>query len=294
MDAMRQTDHDHAHRDRRRPCRSTHRPTRTPTATVVFETKDLAVYYGDFRAVRDVNLDHPPARDHRLHRAVGLRQVDGAAVLRPDERPHRGRPGRGHGHAITASTCTAPTSTPVEVRRRIGMVFQKPNPFPKSIYDNLAFGPRLNGDQEEVRARRHRRALAAPGRAVGRGEGPAQVVGDGPVGRPAAAAVHRPVRRRRARGDPDGRAVLGARPDRHGAHRGADAGDQDRLHDRHRHPQHAAGGAGQRPHRVLHHRGQPRERPPHRACSSSSTRRAKIFSNPDDDRTEQYVTGRFG
>ena len=49
----------------------------------------------------------------------------------------------------------------VEVRRRIGMVFQKPNPFPKSIYDNLAFGPRLNGIKKRGRARRHRRAVAA-------------------------------------------------------------------------------------------------------------------------------------
>ena len=40
---------------------------------------------------------------------------------------------------------TSPEVDPVEVRRRIGMVFQKPNPFPKSIYDNVAFGPRING-----------------------------------------------------------------------------------------------------------------------------------------------------
>ena len=47
--------------------------------------------------------------------------------------------------ATTARTSTAPTSTPVQVRKRIGMVFQKPNPFPKSIYDNIAFGPRVLG-----------------------------------------------------------------------------------------------------------------------------------------------------
>src|SRR5206468_11810772 len=44
---------------------------------------------------------------------------------------------------------------PVEVRRRIGMVFQKPNPFPKSIYDNVAFGPRLNGFKGDLRSEEH-------------------------------------------------------------------------------------------------------------------------------------------
>ena len=57
-----------------------------------------------------------------------------------------------------------PTCRRREVRRRIGMVFQKPNPFPKSIYDNVAFGPRINGVQQEERPRRHRREsrCAAP------------------------------------------------------------------------------------------------------------------------------------
>ena len=99
----------------------------------------------------------------------------------------------------------------VEVRRRIGMVFQKPNPFPKSIYDNVAYGPRIGGHQEEVRARRDRRAVAQAGRAVGRGQGPAQGLGARHVRWPAAAPVHRPCRRGRSRGDPHGRAVLGAR-----------------------------------------------------------------------------------
>ena len=52
------------------------------------------------------------------------------------------------------------------MRRRIGMVFQKPNPFPKSIYDNVAFGPAINGVQEEGRARRHRRAESLRGAAL--------------------------------------------------------------------------------------------------------------------------------
>jgi phosphate transport system ATP-binding protein len=62
----------------------------------------------------------------------------------------------------------APKIDPVEVRRRIGMVFQKPNPFPKSIYDNVAFGPRL----QRVRPRNGQRGrgVATQGGAVGRGQ----------------------------------------------------------------------------------------------------------------------------
>ena len=56
----------------------------------------------------------------------------------------------GHDHVSTATTCT-PDVDPIQVRRRIGMVFQKPNPFPKSIYDNVAYGPQH---------RRHRRATS--------------------------------------------------------------------------------------------------------------------------------------
>ena len=62
----------------------------------------------------------------------------------------------------------------VVLRRRVGMVFQRPNPFPKSIYDNVAYGPALNGSVAEARPARPRGALPAAGRPVGRGEGPAR------------------------------------------------------------------------------------------------------------------------
>ena len=60
-----------------------------------------------------------------------------------------------------------PNVSAAEVRRRIGMVFQRPNPFPKSIYDNVAFGPKINGVRKKSRARRHRRAVAARARRCG-------------------------------------------------------------------------------------------------------------------------------
>ena len=113
-----------------------------------------------------------------------------------------------------------------------------------SIFDNVAAGLQaqrgkckkadLDGIVEQLAARR---------RPLGRGQGPSRQARHGPLRRSAAAALHRPHDRRRARGHPDGRAVLGARPDRDADDRGADGRAQGALHDRDRHAQHAAGGA---------------------------------------------------
>ena len=136
------------------------------------------------------------------------------------------------------------------LRARIGMVFQKPTPFPMSIYENIAFGIRLYEKMPQVGAGRAGREGAAPGGAVGRGQGQAQRQRAEPVGRPAAAPVHRAHRGGAARGDPVRRAVLGARSDLDRQDRGADRRAQGGLHDRDRHPQHAAGGARLRLHRL--------------------------------------------
>ena len=104
-----------------------------------------------------------------------------------------------------------PKVSPIAVRRRIGMVFQKPNPFPKSIFDNVAYGPRINGERNKGKLKEIvERSLrqAAP---LGRGQGPARQVGPRLVRRASAAAVHCPHPGRRARGRPDGRALFGAR-----------------------------------------------------------------------------------
>jgi phosphate transport system ATP-binding protein len=114
------------------------------TGVTVFETRDLAVYYGGFRAVRDVDLD---IRQHEITALIGPSGCGKSTVLRCFDRMNDLIEGarvegdvRYHGVDLYGPDVDA-----VEVRRRIGMVFQKPNPFPKSIYDNLAFGPRLNG-----------------------------------------------------------------------------------------------------------------------------------------------------
>ncbi|HET8620229.1 MAG TPA: phosphate ABC transporter ATP-binding protein PstB [Acidimicrobiales bacterium] len=111
---------------------------------VVFEVRDLSVFYGDFRAVRDVNLD---VRQHEITAFIGPSGCGKTTVLRCLDRMNDLIPGaRPEGvvnyHGVSLY---GPKVDPVEVRRRIGMVFQKPNPFPKSIYDNVAYGPRLHG-----------------------------------------------------------------------------------------------------------------------------------------------------
>jgi phosphate transport system ATP-binding protein len=111
---------------------------------MVFRTKDLAVYYGQFRAVRDVDLE---IRKNEITAFIGPSGCGKSTVIRCFDRMNDLIDGaRVEGQVLYHGIdLYGPSVDAVEVRRRIGMVFQKPNPFPKSIYDNLAFGPRLNG-----------------------------------------------------------------------------------------------------------------------------------------------------
>ncbi len=116
---------------------------------------------------------------------------------------------------------------PVEIRRRIGMVFQKPNPFSKSIYDNVAWGAKINGfkgkkaDMDDLVERALvQAALWDEVKDKLRG------VGLLAVGRSAAASLHRQGGRPQPRGPAHGRALLRAGPDRHPPHRRADARPQ--------------------------------------------------------------------
>lgn len=115
----------------------------------VCEAEDLSVYYSDFRAVRDVNLK---IRGKEITAFIGPSGCGKSTVLRCFDRMNDLIDGariegkvRYHGVDLYGKDVDA-----VEVRRRVGMVFQKPNPFPKSIYDNLAFGPRVNGIKKKA------------------------------------------------------------------------------------------------------------------------------------------------
>jgi phosphate transport system ATP-binding protein len=111
---------------------------------VVFDVADLEVHYGAFRAVRDVNVQ---VNRNEITAFIGPSGCGKTTVLRCFNRMNdlieiARVDGRVRYHGVDLYD---PAVNPVEVRRRIGMVFQKPNPFPKSIYDNVAYGPRVAG-----------------------------------------------------------------------------------------------------------------------------------------------------
>jgi phosphate transport system ATP-binding protein len=108
----------------------------------VFEVRDLEVFYGKFRAVKEINLD---IGARVITALIGPSGCGKSTFIRCLNRMNDLVPGaRVEGTiAYHGKDLYAPDVDPVEVRKRIGMVFQKPNPFPKSIYDNVAFGPRV-------------------------------------------------------------------------------------------------------------------------------------------------------
>ena len=111
---------------------------------VVFDVRDLSVFYGDFRAVRDVTL---PIYKHQITALIGPSGCGKTTFIRCLNRMNDLIEGaRVEGTLLYHGVDLYDEQVdPVEVRRRIGMVFQKPNPFPKSIYDNIAFGPKIAG-----------------------------------------------------------------------------------------------------------------------------------------------------
>ena len=120
-----------------------HGPTLADTP-VVFDLEQLSVHYGAFQAVHNVTLK---VHKNQITAFIGPSGCGKTTVLRCFNRMHDVTPGarvagKLHYHGVELY---GPDVAPTEVRRRIGMVFQKPNPFPKSIYDNIAFGPRVNG-----------------------------------------------------------------------------------------------------------------------------------------------------
>jgi phosphate transport system ATP-binding protein len=111
---------------------------------VVFDVKALSVWYGSFRAVRDVSL---PIYQNQITALIGPSGCGKTTVLRCFNRMNDLIPtARVEGQILYHGIDLYDREVdPVEVRRRIGMVFQKPNPFPKAIYENVAFGPRIAG-----------------------------------------------------------------------------------------------------------------------------------------------------
>ncbi|MGQ9493520.1 MAG: phosphate ABC transporter ATP-binding protein PstB [Anaerolineae bacterium] len=115
------------------------------------ETQDLHVYYGYFRAIKDISLK---IRSRRITAIIGPSGCGKSTLLRTFNRMNDLIPGsRIEGQVLfRGRNIYDPDIDPVEVRRRIGMVFQKPNPFPKSIYENVAWGARINGFRGDMDA----------------------------------------------------------------------------------------------------------------------------------------------
>ncbi|HVQ21949.1 MAG TPA: ATP-binding cassette domain-containing protein, partial [Candidatus Saccharimonadia bacterium] len=117
----------------------------TPAAVEpIIRLQEVSIWYGLFRAVRGFSTD---IRPHQVTALIGPSGSGKSTLLRSINRMNDLIPGaRLEGEILYhGQDLYGPGIDAVEVRRRIGMVFQKPNPFPKTIYDNVAFGPRLSG-----------------------------------------------------------------------------------------------------------------------------------------------------
>jgi phosphate transport system ATP-binding protein len=114
------------------------------TNGIAIETRNLNIYYGNFKAIHEVSLQIKP---REITAIIGPSGCGKSTILRAFNRMNDFVPGtRAEGEVLMhGRNLYAPNVDPVEVRRRIGMVFQKPNPFPKSIYENIAWGARING-----------------------------------------------------------------------------------------------------------------------------------------------------
>lgn len=114
--------------------------------TYAIEARDLNVYYGSFLAVKEISLR---IQENKITAIIGPSGCGKSTMLRAFNRMNDLIPGTlAEGEILYKGKNIYESEVdPVEIRRRIGMVFQKPNPFPKSIYDNVAWGARINGYQ---------------------------------------------------------------------------------------------------------------------------------------------------
>jgi len=126
----------------------------------IVELQDVSCYYGPFRAVRNVGIK---IEEHAITALIGPSGCGKSTLLRTINRMNDLIPSyRSEGRVLLdGQDLFAKGVDPVAVRRRVGMVFQKPNPFPKTVWENVAFGPKINGykgDLNELVERSLRRA----------------------------------------------------------------------------------------------------------------------------------------
>ncbi len=261
---------------------------------------DLNVYYGSFRAVKDISLK---VRRHQITALIGPSGCGKSTLLRAFNRMNELIPSAhatGEVH-FQGQNIYAPDIDPVEVRRRIGMVFQKANPFPKSIYENVAWGARINGfrgNMDELVEQSLRQAalwdevkdkLQQSGLGLSGGQQQRLCIARAIAVRPEIILMDEPA----SALDPI--ATLKIEELMHYA--------GSRLHDHHRHAQHAAGGACLRLHGLPPHGQRPRRhddrvRPDaravhqtqgtaHRGLHHGAVRISADFAAMDENRTTE-------
>ncbi len=129
-------------------------------STLGMKIQDLSAFYGSFKAVTDVSMD---VRANKVTALIGPSGCGKSTFIRCLNRMHEVVPGARAEGTVTLGDqdIYAKNADPVVIRRRVGMVFQKPNPFSKSIYENVAWGARINGfrgDMDELVERSLRQA----------------------------------------------------------------------------------------------------------------------------------------
>jgi len=133
-----------------RPELTAGRAVESAPGELIFEMKNVSIWYSAFKAVTDVSM---PVYEREITAFIGSSGSGKTTVLRSFNRMNDLVPGaRLEGEmSYRGVPLYGKDASATAVRRRIGMVFQKPNPFPKSIYDNVAFGPRINGERKKGR-----------------------------------------------------------------------------------------------------------------------------------------------
>ena len=194
------------------------------TNVPVISAKDLNLWYGDFKALKGISLD---VGEREITALIGPSGCGKSTFLKTLNRMNDLVPNvRIEGDVrLKGEDIFAREMQLTDLRRRVGMVFQKANPFPMSIYDNITYGPKLHGVRNKAEL-------------------------DELVERSLRGAA-RPCTGGEARSAADGRAHQRTGPRFHHEGGGADERAEEELHGGHRYPQHAAGGPYQRPHRLL-------------------------------------------
>ena len=168
-------------------------PSSNATLTEKVSVKNLNFYYGQSHALKNINL---PLYEQLVTAFIGPSGCGKSTLLRVLNRMYDLYPNqRAEGEVMfDGVNLLSPKQDVNLLRSRIGMVFQKPTPFPMTIYENIAFGVRLYERLLEIGSGRARRAILTPSRPVERGQrqtGPQRAQ---PFGRPAAAPLHRALR----------------------------------------------------------------------------------------------------